>query len=348
MSLDVVRPGDAPRGCPKHYKDWDYSLTTVDINKAQPSFGHDCSPNNDPMPWKLYQKPPPEFTKGSRAETRYPPISPTRPRDLALTTSDIEAAQPRRIGINCEGKARLDAAVDPQLPLYTFASSHTTELLPPPPSSRNTLDVRDINSERNPNGSTPFRPHGDVSNPLRLEDDFRSRSRAYGGAAGNTASGTRIPLSPRTTGMPGTLPPRREGPQLTGRATDPLEPGYRVPVASGVPGTSLHCNWDEEKTREGATQPPVESQSIGRVDGAAPRQRTWDNGEPFLSLTAADLPGASPLRRIGRMPYNMYGPAGNRMQSASLATKDIEGAQAGTIRRGPKLPRAREEAAAQA
>jgi hypothetical protein len=44
------------------------------------------------------------------------------------------------------------------------------------------------------------------------------------------------------------------------------------------------------------------------------------------------------LRRIGRLPYNMYGPRGNRRDcTASLDTRDIKGAQADTLVRYPKV-----------
>merc|ERR1719388_457701 len=78
--------------------------------------------------------------------------------------------------------------------------------------------------------------------------------------------------------------------------------------------------------------------TIGHIDGSIPRTLIRDNGEPTLSLLREDLPAATPMRRIGSLPYSMYGPPGNRRFSASLDTQDIHGAQADTLPRGPRMP----------
>lgn len=337
MSLDVVRPGDVLPGCPKNYKDWDPSLTTYDILKAQPCHGHDCSLNNDPLPWKLIEKPSLDEIRGTRAVTRYPAIDPGRPRDLSLITSDLEEAQSRRIGLNCESKQRRDSCVDPVNPAYTLPSSHAPPEEQRPPSLRDSLDVLDIMTARQPN-SKPPRPHGQFGDPLWLEDECRSPARLKLGLPDVESPGRKAVYADTSA-----LSNRREGPQRSGRVGDPLHPEYNVPVAGGsIPSTSLHVSWSEEKRRLGHS-PRTDAIAIGRIDGSTSRARTRDNGEPQLSLTAHDLEGASPCRRIGRLPYRVYDPPGNRTCSTNLKIGDIEGAQAGTLCRGPRMPRGLEE-----
>lgn len=328
MSLQTIGPADSLRGDVKNYKDWDMSLTTVDILKAQPSLGHATSTNNDPLPWRLTEKPPLEVVKGSFTRTLYPRISESRPVDLSMRTSDIKDAQPRRIGLNTEGRARHFGEVNPLTPRYSMTSSEAPALptaAASASSGRDALDVKDINNERLPNGSKPLRPHGQVGDPLKCEEEFRSKPQG--------------PYSPKRTGeLEELLRPTLEGPRRSLRQTDTLQPMYSHPVASGLPATSLHYPWSEEQRRMGTTL-STETHSIGPVPNSSPRMRTRDNGEPFLSLQTGDLNGAQPSRRIGRLPYSMYGPPGKRQQSASLTTADIGGAQAGTLCRGPRSRR---------
>lgn len=123
--------------------------------------------------------------------------------------------------------------------------------------------------------------------------------------------------------------------QLRRRRENPLEPRYTVPVADAC--TSLHVRWAEEKAKEGHSPPETRSTEIGQIHGSQPKQRHVDNGEPQLSLESGDIYGGTNLRRVGGMPHSIYGPYGNRPpQSSNLHTKDIEGAQAGTLPFGPK------------
>jgi hypothetical protein len=58
----------------------------------------------------------------------------------------------------------------------------------------------------------------------------------------------------------------------------------------------------------------------------------------MFSLETRDVYGASSMRRIGAIPYSIYGPYGQRRDfNASLDTSDVQGAQADTLARYPKV-----------
>jgi len=312
------------------------SLTTEDLYRAQPFLGHPATGNGAPVPWKLLEKPPLPDVPGSHAATRYPPVQASRPRDLSLRTWDIDGTKPRGTGGNCESKQRVDRPVDPINPHYKLVGCFADE----PPlvraSGRNSLDVSDIE------GATarpmiPFRSQ--YGETLKVEDDFRNRrhlaalaevrARAFGLAAPRAAEDFPTPRA--------ALTPRKEGPQRSNRSVDPQTPRYRVPLASDTPGTSLCCTWAEEQRYLGVSV-AVESGEIGPIHGSAPNAKPRDGGEPFLSLETRDVAGAQSQRRIGAMPYSIYGPYGQRRDwNSSLDTRDLPGAQADTLARYPKV-----------
>lgn len=337
LYLDVLQPEDCPTGPVKHLKDYQTSLMTEDLYRAQPLLAHPTTGNGAPIPWKLMEKPPLEEVPRSRAKTHYPQVQPGRPRDLSLTTSDIPGCQPEKIGGNCEGKMRFDKPVDPLNPSYKFGGN----LVEPPPSARysgrNTLDVSDIEGATSRLNFPPMRKQ--PGDPLRVEDEFRSRRHASALADLASRSLGLVPVAAEETISPrrACLTPRLQGPQRSDRLTNPLDPRYRVPLARDSPGTSLCCTWAEEQRRMGAMQ--VESGEIGHILGSMPKTSQREKDELYFNLETRDVFGAQSQRRIGAVPYSMYGPYGNRRDwNASLDTRDVKGAQADTLARYPKVP----------
>jgi hypothetical protein len=338
LALGVLQPHDAPKGPPRYHKDYSFSLMTDDLCRAQPLLAHPTTGNFEPVPWKLLQKPPLPEVPRSRAKTNYPPVCSARIRDLSLTTSDIDGCKPQHgSGSNCEGFRRGEA-VDPLCPSYKLSGSLAEQLPTPKASGRDSLNVSDIEGAQ---AVTLYPARTMYRCPLKNEDDFKSRkhqaalaevrARAFGLAA--PASTSEEAASPRRAACT----PRLEGPQRSNRCVDPLAPQYRVPLAHDSLGASLCCTWAEEQRYLG-TSIPVQSGEIGHIAGSKPNAKHCDKCEPSLSLETRDVPGAQPIRRIGAMPYSIYGPYGTRrVWNASLDTRDIEGAQADTLIRHPQV-----------
>lgn len=322
MSLDVVRPSDTLKGCPKNYKDYDPSLTTSDIYRAQPCLAHPTKTPHHFKPWKVMEKPELPEVEKSRAETIYPPIHPLRERDVSLATHDISGAGP------CLPGLKTPRIVDPGRPHYTLLSQETVEPSPPRHNGRDAMHLADIH-KATPAPTFPVRRQ--YRDTMQVEDEFKQTQR--------NAHGLTYHL---TTHDVNTLM-SVDCPIKTSRVTNPLNPSYPHSLPENVTSTSLHCTWDEEKKqvnrgdhKKGA--PSTARGDIGEVHGSVPRTLTRDNGEPFLSLFRDDLPSAAPQRHIGTLPYNIYGPPGSRPFSTSLDTVDIPGAQADTLPRGPRMP----------
>merc|ERR1719487_3218849 len=137
MVLDTIHPKDIPRGKVYFLKDEDRSLKTQDIKYATPTY----------PALRYLQKPDlcvgsvdPEHV-GSRARTYYPPMD-RRPRDLSLTTADIEYAQPKGV------KRRGHRHTDPVCPNYELPSCHIRPITPPRWNGRHTNDISDIEMAR--------------------------------------------------------------------------------------------------------------------------------------------------------------------------------------------------------
>jgi hypothetical protein len=288
MSLDNITKDDVPHGPRKFCKDIDFSLTTSDIPMSRPMLAHPMSGSGVPLPWKCIRRRPedtPEIEK-SRVKTHYPPVDPARPRDLSLTTSDIEFARPpKRSDVNSEGRNRAEP-VDPLCATYAMPSSEA----PPPPTARAsgkcTLDVTDIKGAV-PKLQIPFRrEYGDT---LKCEDDFRSRNhqRAFAAAARaalNEDSSEARQLTPRGpcgTAAWGTVDESFEARQCAPRSTNPLEPRYNVPVSRD---TSLHATWSEERGQPTSHKSPAHYEEIGDIKGSTARARLRYIGVPLFSL----------------------------------------------------------------
>lgn len=331
MSLDVVRRGDCQAPRKMYYKDYDRSLMTQDVHRAQPILGHPSTANSEPMPWALMEKEPLPDVPGARSTSFYPPPGKARPRDLSLTSKDIDGAVPRGVGRNSEGKHRLDCIVDPVDPSYQFASSSKVPLEPEPENfGRSTLDISDIKGAAPREFDLDRREYGD---PLKCEAEFQSPQREA--AISNVLD--------RTQGRVAQLPtPRRAcvtpSKRQTSRSVDPQNPRYSVPLPRGAPSTSLHVRWTEERRSLGDEPPALEHAEIGHIDGTSPQTLLRDNGEAFWSLENRDIEGARPMPRVAELPFSIYGPAGRRVQSSCLNNSDIEGAQADSHKRSPKMP----------
>lgn len=334
LSLEVLQPHDAPKGKPLYEKDYMMSLITEDISGAQPMLGHPTCGNIPVVPWKLLDKPPLPEVPGSRSKVHYPPVHPSRPRDLSLKTSDIEGCLSAGTVGNCEGRLRVPP-VDPLSPSYKMSSSTTDAFPSAKVSAKYSLDISDIEGA----SAAPMMPlRSQYGNPLKNEDEFKSRKHlaaladVTARALGLAAPAGEDAMSRRTAGTP-----RLEGPRRSNRQTDPLTPRYQVPLARDAPGTSLCCTWAEEKRHLGATAAFVRGE-IGDVAGSRSNANHRDNGAPTFNLDTHDVAGAQPLRRIGAMPHSIYGPHGNRRDwNSSLDTRDVKGAQADTLARYPKV-----------
>jgi len=335
MSLDVVRRDDVPASRKMYFKDYDRCLMTEDLPRAHPILGHPATGTTEPIPWALMDKPQLSDVPGSRTASFYPPPGKARPRDLSLTSMDIDGAVPCGIGRNSEGKKRLDCVVDPVDARYQLASSSKVPVEPEKEHfGRHTLDITDIEGAATKTSHLERRDYGD---PLKCEAEFQSSRR----------EATISNVLDRTQGRVARLPtPRRAcvtpSNRQTNRSVDPQHPRYSVPLPRDSPGTSLHIRWSEERRSMGDEPPALEHTEIGHIDGTTPKALVHDNGEAFWSLENRDIEGARVVPRVAGLPFSMYGPAGRRPQSTCLDNSDIEGAQVGTLTsRGPtsRLPR---------
>jgi hypothetical protein len=64
-------------------------------------------------------------------------------------------------------------------------------------------------------------------------------------------------------------------------------------------------------------------------------RKVSEKRKPQFNLDTFDVDGAMPCPRIGRVPHSIYGPPFIK-QEFGLNVGDIEGAQSGTLVRGPK------------
>lgn len=332
MFMDVIKKNDVPPGPVLFPKDYDRMLMTRDLDRAQPMLAHPVSSAGAPIPWSLLQKPEPEEVPYSRPKVHFPPFG-RRDRDFSLRVDDIELAQapPAR-------KARSDGSSDPNAPMYM-----TMSYAAPPPavwifSGRDGLDVSDIDGAA-PAPVLPVRKqYGD---PMKCEDEFRSRRhRAAIAQAGASLAGTQVSeYAPNTASLRGAearpLGDNSMVRPISLREGQPMQPKYKVPVAEA--GTTIHMRYGAEIADLGDAKPATVTEEIGDLEGGSrSKERIRDNGEPQTSLCTSDIHGARPMRRAGVMPFNIYGPAGNRpAQSTNLDTGNIDGAQADTRNRGP-------------
>mmetsp|Transcript_33318 Transcript_33318/g.61084 ORF Transcript_33318/g.61084 Transcript_33318/m.61084 type:complete len:435 (-) Transcript_33318:69-1373(-) len=313
MSLDIVRPDDIPRGKVRFIKEEDKSLTTEDISRARPTYPH----------LQFLDKP--DLSKGctdpehvgARARTYYPPMD-RRPRDLSLTTADIEYAQPKKV--NYRGNRH----TDPVCPNYELPSCHVRPVTPPRWNGRHHMDNSDIELSH-PKVLAPERNY--VRDPNDASD-IEFACPAYQERVKRPPNPNRLDRSMNVrdiTDVNDSLNPKR----VMTRCTNPMNPTYRVSTSGG---TSLHTKFNEEKGF--AFDLPEMQMHIGEVHGSKPRKLQWDNSEPQLSLVREDIAGAAPQRFVGSVPFNIYDPPEVKPMLSRHDPHDIPGAQVGTLRKG--------------
>jgi len=309
MSLDTIHPKDVPRGKVYQPKDEDLSLKTQDIEKAQP-FYH----------YKRYLEKP-TFTVGitdsghvgGRARTYYPEMD-RRPRDLSLTTADIEYAQPKSV------KAKGNRHTDPLQPQYELPSCNVRPATPPRWNGRHTNDLSDIELSH-PKKLIPDRNY--VRDPNDASDI------EY--ACPNYKRRVHGPLHPESYSTSLDVRDISESKRIKPRGTNPLEPVYQVPTSTV---TSLPHRWTEEHGTYNVHEGQVEAHTVGPVAGSKPRKLQWDNGEPLFSLLREDIAGAAPQRWVGAVPFNIYDPPQVKPAISFHDPHDIPGAQVGTLKKG--------------
>jgi len=309
MSLDTIHPKDVPRGKVYQPKDEDLSLKTQDIERAQPYY-----------PFKRYLEKP-TFTVGitdpghvgGKARTYYPEMD-RRPRDLSLTTADIEYAQPKSV------KSKGNRHTDPLQPQYELPSCNVRPATPPRWNGRHTNDISDIDLSH-PKKLIPDRNY--IRDPNDASDiEFACpnyRRRVHGPTHGESYSTS---LDVRDIS---------ENKRIQPRGTNPLEPVYKVPTTTV---TSLPIRWTEEHGSYDVGMPDTEAHTVGPVAGSKPRKLQWDNGEPQFSLLREDIAGAAPQRWVGAVPFNIYDPPQVKPAISFHDPHDIPGAQVGTLKKG--------------
>lgn len=300
MSLDTVRAKDTLRGEVFTGKDELLSLKTRDIAGAKP-FRRVAGQNRLSYAHGCVHPRNP----GGATTTRYPPVdSARRPRDLSLTTSDLPGAEPKDPNLNIPGSR----VVDPVVPLYRMFASAAAPPTPTKASGREPLDVSDIDG-----ASSKVRP------PVTHEHDPNY------GADICSARGPKLP--------PQSARDAERSTKQRLRRTDPIDPLYQWHAPEGV--TSLPAAFEEyQGDLQGGPQAPLgETKAMyGHIDRSRSKNLTWQHGEPQLSLVSVDIEGAMSQRRVGQFKYNIYGEAVN--YPFFHETKDIEGAQCDTLRRG--------------
>eukprot|EP00437_Effrenium_voratum_P021087 CAMPEP_0181458704 /NCGR_PEP_ID=MMETSP1110-20121109/32447_1 /TAXON_ID=174948 /ORGANISM="Symbiodinium sp., Strain CCMP421" /LENGTH=440 /DNA_ID=CAMNT_0023583201 /DNA_START=159 /DNA_END=1477 /DNA_ORIENTATION=+ len=308
MYLDVVRPKDVPQGKVMYPKDYDKSLMTEDIPRCQPTFDH----------LKYLDKPDMSVGctdpvhPGGKARSYYAPMD-RRPRDLSLTTADIELAIPKG------GQQKGFRHTDPVCPRYQMPSAY--QLPPPEPrwNGRHNTDNSDI-EKSHPRVLHPERNYIRDPNECR---DIEFTAPCYAEKMRTLNARSRPDMSLNVKDITGEKPVRP-------RWTNPLDPTYKVPT-SGT--TSLHAKYAEERGLN-VILPNVEVKEVGFVEGSKSKQLHWDNGEPQLSLLREDIAGSLPQRWVGSVPANIYDPPETRAMMSFHDPHDIPGAQVGTLKKG--------------
>jgi len=308
MSLDVVRPKDVPTPKGVFVKNEDLSLKTEDIDFAKPHYRH---LNHLNKPDLSVGSTHPEHA-GARARTYYPPMD-RRPRDMNLTTMDIE-------GSRSEAKKHPgNRHTDPLCPDYELPSHVVMPQTPPRFNGRHTNDIADIEHTTSK-----------VLHPDRSYSRNPNESRDIEFNEPNYQERVKRPYQPRpdrqldVQDIMGKKPP-------ASRCTNPLDPVYKLPVANV---TSLHTRFSEERGSDAPRTPPGMHRHIGEVHGSKPRRLHRDNGEPQLSLVREDIAGTVPQRFVGSIPANIYDSHDVRPMVEFHDPHDIPGAHVGSLKKG--------------
>lgn len=277
MSLNVIKPVDVPRGKILLIKEDSQSLRTEDIERAKPRY-----PERE-----IHRFGPPEkdHIGGTRAKTHYPELN--RPRDLTLTTGDIEKAQSNAYSFKTQ------RIVDPLTPRYQLPS----------------YDIQ------HPEPAKPKFHEGQIRDTLSFKGEWKSRilERNYARDPNETrdiefSQPNIVNQVTKSNGIPFT--PREAHNKtieqagnriltskvvITPRQSCPLNPTYDNPQRTTHPFMRGH---DKES--------PHAPKSAGPIEGATPRILHRDNGEPQASLIRRDIAGAVPQRYKGAVPLNIY------------------------------------------
>jgi len=307
MSLDIVHPKDIPRGKVPYLKDEDRSMKTNDIQGGRPTY----------KSLRYLQKPDLSVGctdtehPGGQARTYYPGMD-RRPRDLSLTTADIEYAQAKR-------EKKGNRHVDPVAPNYELPSCHARPATPNRFSGRHTNDISDIEKScskvRIPDRNYARDPN-DASDIEYASANYHERN-------------VRRPPRDQDRSRSHNVRDITDTKKVHSRCSNPLDPVYTVPT-SGV--TSLPAEYTEEMGR--IQRAPNTGDKIGFVQGSKPRKLHWDNGEPHFSLLREDIAGTVPQRWVGATPFNVYDHPDVKPVISFHDPHDIPGAQVGTLRKG--------------
>lgn len=309
MSLDIIHPKDIPRGKVTYPKDYSASLMTQDIDRAAPHFPH----------LQYLQKPdlavgstdPDHF--GGKARTYYPPMD-RRPRDLSLTTADIEYAQTK------SKKPKGNRHVDPICPNYELPSCQVRPHTPPRFNGRHTHELSDIEGAKS-KVRIPTRNY--VRDPNDASDIEHASANYAERVQRQTRTGNRVERTLNVKDINQAKP-------VQPRSVNPLDPVYKVPTTAT---TSLHAKFNEE-VAAGVELHPKEAEEHGHVHGSKPRKLQWDNGEPLFSLLREDIAGTVPQRFVGAVPFNIYDPPEVKQVISFHDPHDIPGAQVGSLKKG--------------
>lgn len=310
MSLDIIHPRDVPRGKIPYIKDEDLSLKTADIDRALPHYPH----------LNYLQKP--DFSVGNtdpdhfggKARTYYAPMD-RRPRDLSLTTADIEYAQ-------ATNKVKGNRHTDPTCPNYEMPSTHVRPVTPPRWNGRHCHDISDIEKSCS-KVRIPTRNYVRDTNDA---SDIEYASANYQERVHRRTRNGKPDITMNVKDINQTKPLH-----YAVRCSNPLEPEYKV---STTATTSLHTKYTEELGRGDVRLHPVDDGLHGQVHGSKPRKLQWDNGEPQFSLVREDIAGTVPQRWVGAVPCNIYDPPDVKEVISFHDPHDIPGAQVGSLKKG--------------
>jgi hypothetical protein len=251
---------------------------------------------------------------GGRARSYYPPMD-RRPRDLSLTTADIEYAQTRA------SKFKGSRHTDPLCPNYELPSTHTRPISPPRWNGRHTHDISDIEKSSS-KVRIPTRNY--VRDPNDSSDIEFASANYQERVNRQTRVGNKLDRSLNVKDIN-----QKKLLHTAPRQTNPLEPEYKV---STTATTSLHTRYTEEGNN--VQLHPTECATHGHVHGSKPRKLQWDNGEPQFSLVREDIAGTVPQRWCGAVPFNIYDPPEVKPVISFHDPHDIPGAQVGTLKKG--------------
>jgi len=311
MSLDIIHPRDVPRGKIPFIKDEDRSLMTHDIGKAQPHYPH--LNYLDKPDYSVGSTDPDHF--GGRARTYYAPMD-RRPRDLSLTTADIEYAQP------LASKFKGNRHTDPVCPNYEMPSTHMRPITPPRWNGRHLHDISDIEK-----ASSKIRiPDRNYVRDPNDSSDIEYASANYQERVQRRTRNGKPDITMNVQDI-NQIKPLHYAP----RCLNPLEPVYKVSTSAT---TSLHTKFSEELGRSDVQLYNPEEQYHGEIAGSKPRKLQWDNGEPQFSLVREDIAGTVPQRWVGAVPCNIYDPPEVKEVISFHDPHDIPGAQVGSLKKG--------------